>query len=78
MTLKILDRFFRDTQYRVDYPGHDTNQHPRQQAAAPKDHQRPYMAPVQKMDTLTVTQVILSSIILKKDRLIVLERLSTH
>ena len=47
----------RDSQYRLDYPGHDTNQHPRQPPAAPKDHRKPYMAPVIKMDTLTVSQV---------------------
>ncbi|CAF4700044.1 unnamed protein product, partial [Rotaria magnacalcarata] len=26
----------KDSQYRADYPGHNTNQHPRQQIVAPK------------------------------------------
>lgn len=45
------------TQYRVDYPGHDTSEHPREPAAIPKEEQKPYIPPMQKMDTLTVTQV---------------------
>ncbi|CAF3579036.1 unnamed protein product [Rotaria sp. Silwood1] len=44
------------SQYRTDYPGHNASEHPRQPPAAPKDHQQPYIAPMQKMDTLTVTQ----------------------
>ena len=56
-TGKFTILFSRDSQYRLDYPGHDTNEHPRQPLAAPKDHRRPYMAPIQKMDTLTVSQV---------------------
>ncbi|CAF3016687.1 unnamed protein product [Rotaria sp. Silwood2] len=44
------------SQYRTDYPGHNTTQHPRQPAVVPKDHQQAYVAPMQKMDTLTVTQ----------------------
>ena len=49
---------FRESQYHVDYPGYDPSQHPRQPAAIPKDEQRPYMPPTQKMDTMTVTQVV--------------------
>jgi hypothetical protein len=51
--------FFRDSQYRLDYPGYDTKQFPRQAGAAPKDHQKPYQAPIQKMDTQTTSQVLL-------------------
>ncbi|CAF1360382.1 unnamed protein product [Rotaria magnacalcarata] len=46
----------KDSQYRADYPGHNTNQHPRQQIVAPKDYHQPYMPPMQKMDTMTITQ----------------------
>jgi hypothetical protein len=42
----------------LDYEGIDTSRHLRQPAAAPKDHQKPYVLPTQKMDTMTVTQVI--------------------
>ena len=60
---QIFDDFlllspFRDSQYRVDYPGYDPSQYPRQPAAIPKDEHRPYIAPLQKMDTMTVTQVV--------------------
>ncbi|CAF3519050.1 unnamed protein product [Rotaria sordida] len=44
------------SQYRTDYPGHNASEHPRQPLAAPKDYQQPYVTPMQKMDTLTVTQ----------------------
>jgi hypothetical protein len=52
---------FRDSQYHVDYPGYDAIQHPRPPAAIPKDEQRPYIAPTQKMDTMTVTQVLVDT-----------------
>ena len=51
---------FRDTQYRLDYPGYDAKKHHRPPAMAPKGQQ--YVAPVEKMDSLTVTQVIFMSI----------------
>lgn len=46
----------KDSKYRTDYPGHDVSQHPRQAAVAPKDNQQSYVAPSQKMDSLTVNQ----------------------
>ncbi|CAF4250040.1 unnamed protein product [Rotaria sp. Silwood2] len=42
------------SQYRVDYEGIDTSRHLRQPAVVPKD-KRPYVAPMQKMDTISVT-----------------------
>jgi hypothetical protein len=57
--LSKLLYFSRESQYRLDYPGHDTNQHPRQPVAAPKDYRKPYIPPIHKMDILTTTQVIL-------------------
>ena len=56
--MNIVFSILRKSQYRVDFEGIDTNLHPRQPMAAPKDHQRPYVAPVQKMETMTVTKVI--------------------
>ncbi|CAF0924271.1 unnamed protein product [Adineta ricciae] len=44
----------KDTQYRLDYPGYDAKKHHRPPAMAPKGQQ--YVAPVEKMDSLTVTQ----------------------
>jgi len=55
---KLLYYFSRESQYQLDYPGHDINQHPRQPAAPPKDYRKPYIAPIHKMDILTTTQVI--------------------
>lgn len=77
--LKIFLDFSRDSQYRVDYPGYDTNQHPRPVAAIPKDRQQLYIPPLSKMDSQTVTQVILifeSNFFLLM--LIFIERLSTY
>ncbi|CAF3335042.1 unnamed protein product [Rotaria socialis] len=44
------------SQYRTDYEGIDASRHTRQPPAAPKDHNRPYVPPIQKMDTMSVTQ----------------------
>ena len=49
--------YSRDSQYRVDYPGYDTTQHPRPAAAMPKEERRIYTGPNEKMDTQTITQV---------------------
>ncbi|CAF0850225.1 unnamed protein product [Rotaria sordida] len=43
------------SQYRADYEGIDTSRHLRQPAVIPKD-KKPYVAPIQKMDTISVTQ----------------------
>ncbi|CAF4247026.1 unnamed protein product [Rotaria magnacalcarata] len=45
------------SQYRIDYEGIDARRHTRQPPAAPKDHNKPYVPPIQKMDTMSVTQV---------------------
>jgi hypothetical protein len=55
--LNLFFSFHSKSQYRSDYEGIDTSRHPRQPAAAPKDHQKPYVSPIVKMDTMTVTQV---------------------
>ena len=54
-TVELIKEFSRRSQYRVDYEGIDTSRHPRAPLAAPKD--RTYIPPIQKMDTMTVTQV---------------------
>ncbi len=49
--------FNRKSQYRSDYEGIDTSQHHREPAVVPKDKQKLYVVPNQKMETVTVTQV---------------------
>ncbi|CAF0962145.1 unnamed protein product [Adineta steineri] len=44
------------SQYRADYEGIDTSRHHRPPAVAPRDAQKLYMKPLQKMESLTVTK----------------------